>query len=148
MIIDTREKKYEHVKAYFQKRGIEFTREKLDVGDYMLSHDAKISVDRKQNLGELCNNLCQGYRRFDDECRRAKEAGIKLVVLIEHSSRIKSLEDVANWKNPRLEKSPYAVSGLRMQYIMMRLSMAYGVEWAFCCKQQTGKRIIEILSRG
>lgn len=122
-------------------------REKLDVGDYMTSHDAKISVDRKQNLAEVCNNLCQGYRRFTAECQRAKDAGIHLVVLVEHSGRIKKIEDVAAWTNPRLKKSPYAVSGVRLQYIMMRVAIEYGVEWQFCEKRNTGKKIIEILSR-
>ena len=118
------------------------------MGDYMTGHDAKISVDRKQNLGEVCNNLCQGYRRFTAECQRAKDAGIKLVVLIEHGGKIKALEDVAIWKNPRSKDSPYAVGGIRLQYIMMRVAMEYGIEWQFCEKRQTGKRIIDILSRG
>ena len=113
----------------------------------MTNHDAKISVDRKQNLGEVCSNICQGYRRFECECRRAKNAGVKLVVLIEHGGRIKKIEDVSKWNNPRLKTSPYAISGLRMQYIMMRLASQYGIEWQFCSKNQTGKRIVEILSR-
>lgn len=145
--MDTREKKYTHVKEYFQKKGIEVIHEKLDVGDYMTSHDAKISVDRKQNLSEVCANLCQGRSRFERECKRAKEAGIKLVILVEHSSRIKRVEDVAKWNNPRLKESPYAVSGLRLSYIMLQLAIKYGIEWEFCDKRNTGKKIIEILSR-
>lgn len=148
IIVDTREKKYAHIAAYFQEKGVEVIHEKLDVGDYMTGHDSKISVDRKQNLAEICSNLSHSRRRFEAECQRAKEAGIKLVVLVEHSSRIKRLEDVAGWKNPRLKESPYALSGLRLSYLMLQLAMKYGVEWQFCDKRSTGKKIIEILSRG
>lgn len=122
--------------------------EKLDVGDYMTSHDAKISVDRKQNLQEVCYNLVQEKKRFEAECERARSAGIKLVILVEHGGIITSLERVKEWKNPRLMTSPYAVSGVRLQYMMAVLAAKYGIEWEFCQKRFTANRIISILRRG
>jgi hypothetical protein len=41
--------------------------------------------------------------------------------------------------------SPLAVSGDRLFRIMKAMEIKYGIEWQFCSKQQTGKRIIELL---
>ena len=147
--VDTREKPHaiKKIIAHFEKLGLEIIHQKLDVGDYMTSPDGKISVDRKQNLAEVALNVCQQHARFKAECLRAIQDGVKLVILVEHGGRIKSLEDVQEWKNPRLQVSPYAVSGQRLYRIMKEFESRYDVEWAFCCKQVTGKKIIEILSR-
>lgn len=146
--VDTREKPHaiKKVLAHFQKVKMDAIHQKLDVGDYMFP-DGKISVDRKQNLAEVALNLCQQRTRFKAECERAMKSGTKLVILVEHGGRIKDLESVQEWKNPRLQISPYAVSGPRLYRLMKEFESRYGIEWAFCCKQVTGKRIIEILSR-
>lgn len=148
--MDTREKPHAIVKilAHFERQGIEVVRQKLDAGDYMIEGQNAISVDRKQNLLEVCSNLCQDHERFIRECERAREAGTKLVVLVEHGGKVKSLEDVAQWINPRLKVSPYAVSGRRLYRMMHTTATKYGIEWAFCRKDQTGQKIVEILSRG
>lgn len=148
--VDTREKPRAIAKilAQFESAGVDVIHQKLDVGDYMLSPDGAISVDRKQNLLEVCGNLAQQHRRFSAECLRAKEAGVRLVILIEHGGRIASIEDVYDWKNPRLDVSPYALSGPRVYALMRAYEAKYGVEWAFCRKQDTGQKILDILSRG
>lgn len=146
---DTREKAHaiKKILAHFEKTGVEVIRQKLDVGDYMLSPDGKISVDRKQNLAELAMNFGKDRFRFSKECQRAKDSGVQLVILCEHGGRIKDIEDVRAWNNPRLSISPYALSGPRIYQLMKAFESKYGVQWAFCCKQSTGKRILEILSR-
>lgn len=148
--VDTREKPHaiKKILAQFETAGVEVIHQKLDVGDYMISPDGAVSVDRKQNLLEVCGNLAQQHRRFSAECLRAKEAGVKLVILVEHGGKIRSLEDVYGWKNPRLSVSPYALSGPRVCALMRAYVAKYGVEWAFCRKQDTGKKILDILSRG
>ena len=148
--VDTREKPRAIAKilAQFETAGVEVIHQKLDVGDYMLSPDGAISVDRKQNLNEVAGNLAQQHRRFSAECLRAKEAGVKLVILVEHGGKIRSIEDVYEWKNPRLDVSPYCLSGPRVYAMMNTYEARYGVEWAFCRKQDTGKKILDILSRG
>lgn len=148
--VDTREKRHAITKIleYFEKHNVEVIRQKLDTGDYMTSPDGKTSVDRKQNLAEVAVNMGKDRYRFSRECQRAKDAGVQLVILVEHGGRIKSIDDVPNWKNPRLDVSPYAISGARIYQLMKAFESKYGVQWAFCCKQNTGKKIIEILSRG
>lgn len=148
--VDTREKPHaiKKILAHFDKKGIEVVRQKLDVGDYMTDPDGKISVDRKQTLGEVVSNMCQQHKRFSAECQRAKDSGVQLVFLVEHGGKIRNIEDVRMWRNPRLSVSPYAVSGPRLYQLMKTYESKYGVQWAFCCKQSTGKRIMEILGRG
>ena len=145
--MDTREKPNAITKilAYFDKHGIDAVRMKLDVGDYMTDPFGRVSVDRKQNLCEVVGNVCQQHKRFTAECLRAKEAGIKLIFLVVHGGQIKSLEDVKGWENPRLDYSPYAVSGKRLYQIMKTYESKYGVRWEFCDKRSTGRRIVELL---
>ena len=147
--VDTREKAraIEGIIKEFDKQGINHFSSKLYVGDYVNLENSFLVVDRKQNLLEVCSNVCQQHKRFVDEIKRAKAAGIKIIFLVEHSRNIKSLEDVKGWVNPRLKESPLAVSGERLYKILSTLERKYGVEFQFCDKRNTGKRIIEILGR-
>ena len=148
IIVDTREKERAIVKilAEFERQGVAYVRQKLDFADYADPERLPgIVIDRKQNMAEICGNVVQDRRRFVREIERCNAAGCHLVVLIEHGGKIRTLEDVIGWKNPRLNVSPLAVSGERLYKIMVAMGSHYGIEWAFCAKQQTGKRIIEIL---
>jgi hypothetical protein len=90
----------------------------------------------------------QDRARFLREVDRANRAGVRLIVLVEHSNRIRRLEDVIKWNNPRLKVSPLAVDGPRLFRIMHAMGNRYGFEWAFCDKLHTGEKIIEILGGG
>ena len=141
-IFDTREKRNEHIKAYFDKHGIEYEIHKLDVGDYQIEGKPQISVDRKRNLQELSKNLmnAKDHSRFWKEVRRAKEQKIKLYVLIEHGGQIKSIEDVARWTDKYS-----GVSGRNLANEIYRVHIAYNVEFLFCDKRSSARKIIEIL---
>lgn len=146
--IDSREKSraIKKIVAEFEKQEIKHFVSKLPVGDYMSFDNPRLIIDRKQNLLELCGNVCQQHKRFINEIKRANDLGIKLIFLCEHSRNIKSLEDVQHWINPRLKKSPMAVSGERLYKILSTISKKYSVEFLFCNKSETGKKIIELLS--
>ena len=141
-IFDTRERKNEHIKTYFDKHGIEYEIRKLDVGDYQIDDKPQISVDRKRNLQELSKNLmnAKDHSRFWKEVRRARDQKIKLFVLVEHGGQIKSIEDVAKWTDKYS-----GVSGRNLANEIYRVHIAYGVEFLFCDKRSTAKQIIEIL---
>ena len=143
LICDSREKKNAHILAYFDRNGIEYEIRKLDVGDYMVDSDNTVSVDRKQNLDEVAHNLMNksDKSRFWKEVRRAREKGIRLIVLCEHGGKIHNIKDVANWHS---KYSP--VSGTNLMNEIYRVHIAYGVEFLFCPKISTGRRILEILS--
>ena len=115
--------------------------------------------------------MCQQHERFRAELVRAQGMGIKIIILIEHSNQIKSIEDVANWNNPRLVKRVWvdtqlvvdengkeywlaghyakqktkAMTGTALSKIMKTMEKKYGCEFMFCDKEHTGKRIIELL---
>ena len=148
--IDTREHAHaiRRILKTFDETGVEYFFSKLYVGDYQRLDNGLLVVDRKQNLAEIAGNLTQQHERFRSELERAKKAKIRVVVLCEHGGQIRSLEDVAEWKNPRLRELPQAITGERMAKVMQTMSERYGVEWQFCDKRQTGRRIIEILKEG
>ena len=147
IIVDTREKPRAIVKilAEFDRQGVKVVRRALNFADYFNPDRPDVIIDRKQNLNEIAFNVVQGRARFLREVERCNRAGCHMIVLIEHSPRIRRLEDVINWKNPRLKVSPLAVSGERLFRIMHAMGTKYGIDWQFCGKQQTGKRIIELL---
>ena len=147
IVVDTREKPRAIVRIMktFEVEGVEVIRMALPFGDYLDPDRPGIVIDRKQNLNEVALNLVQDRARFLREVDRANRSGWRLIVLVEHSNRIRSLEDVIRWNNPRLKVSPLAVDGPRLFRIMHAMANHYGFEWQFCNKQSTGRRIIEIL---
>ena len=143
--IDTREKAraIQQIRAEFERQGIKTITSKLYVGDYARTDNLTTVIDRKQNLNELAGNIIE--KRFHSEIQRAHEAGVKIIFLIEHGSAVSDMIDVLFWNNPRKKESPRCISGEHLYKSMLTLSDRYGVEWQFCTKAETGKRIIEIL---
>lgn len=145
--VDSREKPkaVKSILKHFDKEGITHFVSKLPVGDYISLDNARLAIDRKQNLNELANNVCQQHDRFKAELERANALGIKLIILCEHGQGVHTLDDVQGWTNPRLKSSPLAMSGPRLYKVLLTMSIRYGVDFLFCDKRNTGKRIIEIL---
>lgn len=143
---DTRNKpdKNIHIRLQLEKLGYKVERTKLYCGDYTLPTNQKICIDTKQDLQEVCGNLTQQHKRFQAECERAQEIGIKLIILIQEPS-VKRLADVPSWYNWRLKKNPKALNGLKLFKIMYTMSQKYGVEWEFTTRQNCGQRIVELL---
>lgn len=141
IICDTREKKNDHVLDYFRKNGIPYKEQKLDTGDYMNYPSMTVSVDRKQNLSELMKNMCSNDKsRFWREIRRSQTEGIKFIILCEHGGKYKSIQDVAHYKDKYLR-----MPGRELMERMYAAHIAYGVEFLFCDKRSTGRRIAELL---
>lgn len=161
--IDSREKAraIRKIIKTFDEQGIKHFSSKLLVGDYMSLDNPRLIIDRKQNLQELCGNVCQQHERFKRELLKAMDAGIQLVILVEHGADIKSLEDVYFWKNPRKHEVRWrVVNGKREKYVVSAKAVdgnqlykslctirdRYHVRFEFCEKKDTGTRIAEILS--
>ena len=144
IICDTRERKNQHIIDYFESNGVQYSVKKLNTGDYMNTENEHLTIDRKQNLDELCSNLCSPDKsRFWREVRRAKAERIRMIVLVEQGGDIKCLNDVPKWKSKYTK-----VTGIRLYNEICRCHIAYGVEFWFCDKRTTGKRIAEILGQG
>ena len=148
--IDTREKPkaIERLEKQIKDKGYMTIHSKLYVGDYQLLSHPYLTIDRKQNLQELIGNVTHDHQRFKAEINRANEIGIHVVILIEHSQYIKSIDDLRFWKNPRLRTSPRATTGMQLAKILNTMQNIYDVEFQFCCKQQTGLKIVELLEEG
>lgn len=160
--VDTREhaKEWERIKGQFDALGAQYFRSKCYVGDYISLDNSRLAIDRKKDLNEICGNVCQQHERFKAELLRAKEQGIKLVILCEHGPDIKNLEDVYFWQNPRKHQirwkivngkhvkdviSEKAMDGNKLYKSLCTMRDRYGIEIKFCSKEETGKKIIEIL---
>jgi hypothetical protein len=175
--IDSREKSraIQKIIQEFDKQGVKHYISKLWTGDYMSLDNPRLIIDRKQNLSEFCANVCQNHIRFRNELIRAQENGIKLIILIEHSNRISSIDDVEVWENPRRkvrkrvwveddlktdecgeeywvaahwgfeEIETKAMTGKTLASVMRTQERKYGCEFHFCDKLHTGKKIIELL---
>ena len=145
---DSREKAraIQKILSEFDKQGIKHFVSKLPVGDYINLDNPRVAIVRKQSLAEVAVNVGQDHARFKRELERAQEYGIHLIFLVEHGGTIHELDDVQNWNNPRLKEHPLALTGPRLYKIMLTMQNKYGIEWLFCDKRCTGKRIIELLS--
>lgn len=160
--VDTREHKaeWERIEKQFKKLKVEYFRSKLYVGDYMNLDNPRVVIDRKKNLSELAQNVTQGHERFVRELKRAQNAKIKVIVLVEHGNDIKTIGDVWFWQNPRrnitdwvtingkpqrVQKYPRAITGQQLYKAMCTIRDKYNVTFAFCTKANTGKKIYQLL---
>lgn len=160
--IDSREKEraIKKIVTEFDRQNIKHPVSKLFAGDYMNYDNPRLIIDRKQNLTELCSNVCQQHDRFRRELVRAQENEIRLIFLVEHGKGIKRLQDVIWWNNPRLVKrvrgddgkwkdiKTKAMRGEVLYKILCTMEKKYGCRFLFCEKQETGRRIIELLGGG
>ena len=156
--VDSREKQkaISGILRDFRTAGVNYYISKLYVGDYMSLDNPRVVVDRKQNLTEICGNVCQQHERFRRELIRAQEAGIRLVILCEHGHGIQCLEDVLFWRNPReiVRKRinghwtivhQKVMQGDVLYRILCTMQRKYGVQFLFCDKEETGQKIVELL---
>ena len=148
--IDTREHKWElaRIQRQLSALGCKTIVSKLYVGDYQSLDNPRLVIDRKKDLQELCGNVTQQHERFQRELIKAQEAGIRLIILVEHGNDIQSLEDVYFWDNPRLSESPKATTGKGLYRSLCTIRNRYNVRFEFCTKHDTGRRIMELLTNG
>lgn len=144
-----------------QKRGIEI--KKMDfIGTY------NVTVDTKKDMQEIVGNICgQQHARFRDEFILAQNNGISLYVLIENEDGITCLDDVPRWINPRLQRynkikdmhnlgkwksvslpKSAPTKGETLAKAMRTMEQKYGVTFLFCKPEESGARIIELLTGG
>lgn len=148
LIEDTRQQKDQHITKhkYFDENGVNLIRCKLPFGDY--ARPPKVAIDTKKGLAEIANNICGAkveHQRFKRECVLARDAGCKLIFLIENDEGITNINQVHLWKNPRTPYNPKCVQGDRLEKAMKTMSERYGCEFLFCSYSDTGKIIMEIL---
>ena len=150
ILCDTRQQegKHKNIDSYFHRVGIQAERCRLYVGDYAIASDQSRVVDTKQDVLEIAKDiLSSDHERFQQECVRAQEAGIKLLVLIEE---ILPDGGLISWKSPtdRNGKPLTTIKGTTLKRAMLTMTVKYGVRFRFCDPKQTGRLIVEYLAEG
>ena len=143
LIEDTRNQigKHKELNEQLERLGIKVIRTKLFVGDYSRLDNQTICVDTKKDWLEVAGNLTKQHERFRAECLRAKNNGIKLTILVE--------EDLPadRWESPR-KRNGEVLSGVKgevLQKIINTMQNKYDVNFIYCDKKETAKRLLEIL---
>ena len=93
ILVDTRERKAEHITDAFDKNKIAYKKKALDYGDYSfllpandklsiprdLMFDKKVCIERKASLEEISGNLTNGRDRFEKELCLAPKTKVLLI---------------------------------------------------------------------
>ena len=112
----------------------------------VINFQDKIIIERKKDLNELCCNLfdkkdSEGLTRFERELKRAKEQGIKVILLVEvedmHSKILSS-------KYFRFDKAS-KVSPKAFNSILRTLQARYNISIEYCNKRDSARLIHDIL---
>lgn len=149
LIEDTRQQADKHKlkHLYFDRHNIKVIRSKLPLGDYALLTDLSTVIDTKKDIQEIIENVTKDHKRFIAECDLASENNIRLIILIE-DEKVTCVNDLYGWYNYRLKKSPKATRGCTLAKILHGIEVRHEVEFMFCKKTETGKRIVELLGGG
>ena len=152
LMIDTRQKsgKHEAKHGWFASQGIHCVRSKLYVGDYMLV-GGTVSCDSKRDIFELAQDIDQQHQRFKTELINARDAGISLVVLTENDHGVRSLDDLARWRESdaemrRRRNAKRRIEGARLAKACSTMQERYGARFEFCAPDESAWRIVEILT--
>lgn len=168
LLEDTRNQPGKHnmKNAYFAKHGIEVRRTKLYVGDYTLPTDQSVCIDTKKDIQELIGDICgKQHGRFREECLRAQEAGVRLIILVEnepgyvdrketvYNKPVCCIDDLFYWKNPRSfvwthgkQKYPAATKGETLAKTCLTMQKKYGAEFLFCTPVEAGAMVLKLLN--
>ena len=134
-----------------------------------LVNDIKIAVDRKNSIDEICGNLCSSekeHARFREEAITAMKAGAEFHVVIENDEKIRSVDDIRKWSNPRLHRynkinymhrlgkwqniknkgSRPPCDNIRLIKTMHTMSTRYKVIWHLCSPYESAEVIVRLLS--
>ena len=116
-------------------------RTKLYIGDYARFDNQTVCIDTKKDWLEVANNITKQHERFKKECLRAKELGIKLIILVEQDTPCRE------WISPKRKDGTYIsqVKGETLQKAVDTMRDRYGVEFCYCSKKETANKIIKIL---
>ena len=162
---DTRQKpsKNADIRKQLEALGHTVRRFGMLCGDYQIFGKGDIVIDTKQDMNEVYSNVITDHERFANEARLAREAGIKLIILVTDPI-VSSIDDVRLWRNPRRErwfmvkamqrkgkmltvkqsKTPPCASD-RLQKAMVTMTLRYGITWLFCERERVGEEIIRLL---
>ena len=147
---DTRQQagKHEVKHEWWADRGITLVRSKLAFGDYC--RPPEVAVDTKASFAELAMDIDREHARFRRELIGARDAGVRLYVLVENDAGVTDLSSLALWTEPdadfRLRKyAQRRIEGKRLAKACRTMSDRYGVMFLFCAPEDAARIVTEIL---
>ncbi|MGL5330174.1 MAG: ERCC4 domain-containing protein [Peptostreptococcaceae bacterium] len=150
MICDTREQSNSHILDAFNKNEIDYEVRKVNFGDYEMycpdiDYTCSLRIERKASISELAGNLLEardenGSNRFARELAKAKDLGIKLVIMIEEEANENWYEDILKHRY-RSGLKPKSLRGM-----LMSLCSKYDVHIVGIPKEYAGSYIFNMLS--
>ena len=148
---------YRGIKSTFTDPIPYFRQEKgLKTGDFTLvvqlpnqqqiNFQDKIIIERKNSLNELCQNLFDdkdknGMTRFERELKRAKEQGIKVILLVETEDMHSKILSSKHFRYDKASK----VSPKAFNAILRSLQAKYNITIEYCNKKDSARLIHDIL---
>ena len=148
---------YRGVKSTFTDPIPYFRQEKgLKTGDFTLvvqlpnqqqiNFQDKIIIERKNSLNELCQNLFDdkdknGMTRFERELKRAKDQGIKVILLVETEDMHSKILSSKHFRYDKASK----VSPKSFNSILRSLQARYNISIEYCNKKDSARLIHDIL---
>ena len=167
IVEDSRQQAHKHdaKHAWWAAHGVEVVTKKLDFGDYM-ADGSNVSVDTKRSIAELAQNVGRDHARFAREMDRARDAGCRLVVLVDAPPRYRTVDDLALWTSDHCMAcgvrrgghcDPHAkgrcgrhstvkpIQGARLASTVARMAADHGAAVELCGRDEAAKRICELL---
>lgn len=151
IVVDTREKGHKKILEYFDEVKQDYIPSKLEAADYMIFKDYSILIDRKDNIEEVCKNLCnkKEHQRVIREVERAKLLGCKRFIFLIQSPKLpnkneakyKTLSDVCKFWSPYTK-----IKGITLYKIMKTFAEHHDVEYIFATQETMAQSIIDILT--
>jgi len=165
---DTRQHagKHEVKEAWWAAHGVALERVKLDFGDYM-ADGSNVSVDTKRSIAEIAQNINgRNHDRFKRECIRARDAGCRLVILVENREGVRDVHGVRKWVNDHCRRCGWRargcapadpsgkcarhgtrkpIQGERLSRAMTTMEERYGVRFEFCDPRDAARMVCELL---
>lgn len=165
--VDTRQQagKHEHKNKWWASHGVSTVVCKLDFGDYAVD-GSNVVVDTKRNLAEVSQNISREHARFKREILRARDAGYRLVILIENDEGVFDLPTLTKWTNSHCRHCRYycrecdprdakgkckkhgtnkPIQGKQLARAMQTMREKYGVRFEFCLPEDAAWRICCLL---
>ena len=141
----------EPIQYYIQEKG-------LKVGDYtiavqlpnkeVINFKDKIVVERKADLNELASNFYDtkskdenGLTRIEREFKRAKEAGIKIHLVIETEDAISKILSSKHFRYDKASK----INPKSFQMMFLSLCNRYDINVWYCNKKDSARLIHDLL---
>lgn len=145
IIIDDREKDTDKLKLRIKQFECPVIKKKINFGDYsaevkldngtVVSLENIVTIERKMDLGELCNCYTSDRKRFSREFDRAASMNAKTYLLVEKASWEKAYGGIY-----RSKMSPESLIGSLTTWLAR-----YNCQLLFCDTYTSGKLIKDVL---